>query len=370
MRCCGSSLLFTFFCCVASAQTSFTSRDKVALTYLFYWYNATTGYHYGDGPLSQLTLHPPESYVSHYSFNDPIFFQRELSDMAAAGIDVALPVFWGDSGDISLWSVPGLKNLSQALQSMSGGAPKIGMFHDISSLQSANGGVKPDLTTVTGKSLFYAAIHTFFSNVPKQFWAMIEGRPIVALYISAAVSAYDQTTFDYVAQQFQQDFGTTPYIIRHGQWYGVKTDAAYAGWSSWYSAAFMGDVAAVGPGFNNYAVQAAEGGLIAADRNCGDLYNSEWSQVISRGARLVLIETWNELHEGSGISATKEYGRRFIDSTAQNIARWKATAATGSTPDLVWTSLGAHNYVSGLYPALNTGDGGFLTTRIAGHDAM
>ena len=65
MRCCGSSLLFTFFCCVASAQTSFTSRDKVALTYLFYWYNATTGYHYGDGPLSQLTLHPPDSYVSH-----------------------------------------------------------------------------------------------------------------------------------------------------------------------------------------------------------------------------------------------------------------------------------------------------------------
>ena len=65
---------FAFLCGLASAQTSFTSRDKPALTYLFYWYNSTTGYHYGDGPLSQLTLNPPDSYVSHYSFSDPIFF--------------------------------------------------------------------------------------------------------------------------------------------------------------------------------------------------------------------------------------------------------------------------------------------------------
>jgi len=28
--------------------------------------------------------------------------------MAAAGIDVALPVFWGDTGSMSVWSVPGL----------------------------------------------------------------------------------------------------------------------------------------------------------------------------------------------------------------------------------------------------------------------
>jgi hypothetical protein len=90
--------------------------------------------------------------------------------------------------------------------------------------------VKPDLTTSSVKSLFYDEMHTFFSNGPKQFWAMIDGRPIVVLYLSAAVSAYDQSTFDYVSQQFQQDFGTVPYIIRHGQWSGVKTDAPYAGW--------------------------------------------------------------------------------------------------------------------------------------------
>jgi hypothetical protein len=74
MRRCGAPLLFAFLCGLASAQTSFTSRDKPALTYLFYWYNSTTGCHYGDGPLSQLTLNPPDSYVSHYSFSDPIFF--------------------------------------------------------------------------------------------------------------------------------------------------------------------------------------------------------------------------------------------------------------------------------------------------------
>jgi len=81
-----------------------------------------------------------------------------------------------------------------------------------------------------------------------------------------------------------------------------------------------------------------------------------------------MIETWNELHEGTGISATKEYGRRYINFTAQNTAHWKAS--TSSPPAMVWASLGPQVYESGLHTALNAGDGTWLTTRIAGHDAI
>ena len=103
------------------------------------------------------------------------------------------------------------------------------MFFDTSSLPLANKGVRPDLSTAAGKSLFYGMIHQFFTVIPQQFWAMIDGRPIVALYYAQYVAAYDQSTFDYVAQQFQQEFGTTPYIIREQSWKGVVTDAA-DGW--------------------------------------------------------------------------------------------------------------------------------------------
>ena len=154
---------------LASAQqsSSWTSHDKIALTYLFYWYDAPSGFHYGDTPFTQVTLHPPDSYLSTYSFKDVVFFQREFTDMAAAGIDVALPVFWGNAVNVSTWSVPGLQTMVQAEQAMAQAgqpAPKIGMFDDVTSLQALNGGTKPDLTTVSGKGLFYDEIHGFFGE--------------------------------------------------------------------------------------------------------------------------------------------------------------------------------------------------------------
>jgi uncharacterized protein (TIGR03437 family) len=369
-------LLFAAVLCgggaLAQAQQpqSWTSHDKLALTYFFYWYDATTN--------KNLTLHPPDSYLSTYTYNDIAFYQRELSDMAAAGIDVVLPVYWGDPGNVARWSVPGLRLMAQVEQAMAQAgqtAPKIGMFVDTStSLAVANGGAPPDLTTAAGKSLFYSFFHTFFASVPQQFWARIDGRPIAVLYggSSAFVSAYDQSTFDYIAQQFQQDFGTTPYVIRHFTWPGVTTDAMYAGWPTSFNANFAGDVASVSPGEDNYAVIAQEQKHIVTDRNCGDLYQADWDQVVAHGARLVLIEDWNELFEGSGISATKEYGRRYVDQTARNVARWKSSANTPSysPPDTVWASLGPILYQFGLYTPFNYGGAAWLTTQIAGHDAM
>jgi len=261
---------------------------------------------------------------------------------------------------------------AQALMEAGQPVPQIGMFFDTSDLVTGNGGVKPDITTAAGKSFFYSYIHTFFANVPQQFWAMIDGRPIIVLYGGVNfITAYDQTSIDYVTQHFQQDFGTTPYIIRHGTWFGVSTDATYYGWPTTYSATFAGDVASVGPGHNNYAVIAQEKRPIVVDRNCGDLYQQDWDQVITRGARLVLIENWNELFEGAGISATKEYGRRYIDQTATNVARWKSSPSPASSPpSSAWASLGPIPYQAGLYTPLNFGGAAWVATQIDGHDAF
>jgi uncharacterized protein (TIGR03437 family) len=360
-------LLPIVFPALSSAQ--WTSHDKLALTYFFYWYDATTN--------KNLTLHPPDSYLSTYTYGNIAFYQRELSDMAAAGIDVVLPVYWGDPGNAARWSVPGLHLMAQVEQAMAQAGqtvPRIGMFFDTStSLTVANGGAAPDLMTAAGKTLFYSFIHAFFANVPQQFWATIDGRPIVVLYggSSAFIKAYDQSTIDYIAHQFQQDFGTTPYVIRHSTWFGVTTDAVYAGWPTNYNATFAGDVASVKPGEDNYSAIATEKKIVT-DRNCGDLYQQHWDQVVAHGARLVLIEDWNELFEGSGISATKEYGRRYVDQTAKNVARWKSAADPPpySPPATVWFSMGPIFHSSGLYTPLNNGGAAWLATQISGHDAL
>lgn len=354
----------------AQQPKSWTSQDKIALTYFFYWYDAVDTPDFAD----TVTLHPPDSYLPTFTYANVAFYQHELSDMAAAGIDVALAVYWGDPGNAARWSVPGLHLMALAAQSiMQAGqpVPQIGMFFDTSDLPTGNGGVQPDLTTAAGMSLFYSYIHTFFSNLPQQFWAMIDNRPIIVLYGGNFVAAYNQSTFDYVTQQFQQDFGTTPYIIRHPTWLGITTDATYYGWPTSYNATFASDVASVSPGHNNYAVIAQEKRPIVIDRNCGDLYQQDWDQVVAYGARLVLIEDWNELFEGTGISATQEYGRRYIDMTAQNVALWKSSPSPqASSPSMVWASLGPILYQSGLYTPLNFGGAAWVATQIDGHDAI
>jgi len=370
-------LLFTLFSAGAFAQSSsWTSSDKLVLTEFFYWYDSHTGsaLHYADGRDRQ-SLHPPAAYAASYSYKDSVFFQRELSDMTAAGIDVVLPVYWGDPASVSLWSVPGLQVMVQAQQTMEQTgqkAPKIGMFADLTSLAVRNQGVKPDLTTTAGKSVLYSDIHNFFSLIPRRFWATIDNRPIVTTYVSNEVGSYDQSTFDYIAQQFQTDFGVTPYMIRHSSFSGVRSDAAYRGWPPWQNSAFSGDVASVSPGENNYAGIAEEGSHYLVDRNCGDYYRNSWERVIAHGARLVVVEDWNELLEGEGISASLEYGRRYIDITAQETARWKATPPSASTVALPWASLGPNTYQAGLQPVYGFGksDGVWQTTRVGGRDAM
>jgi len=150
---------------------SFTAEDKVVATYYFYWYDSNTIAHIinGDGT-DALTDHPPT--MQGFSYKNVNWHKQELLDMIDAGIDIVLPVYWGDSKNLG-WSIPGLKKLVEACQILKSegvNPPKIGMFYDTSSLQSE--GVlktvneKPDLTSDFGKEYFYKLIRDFFSIVP------------------------------------------------------------------------------------------------------------------------------------------------------------------------------------------------------------
>ncbi|GAB4560159.1 MAG: hypothetical protein Kow0047_06620 [Anaerolineae bacterium] len=365
-------ILFTLSLVALPAATlspGWTAGDKIVAAYYFYWYDIYTNLHFIDPDGSDaLTDHPPDAYWNDYSYTLVSWHRRELLDMMAAQIDVVLPVYWGDDTDL-FYSIPGLQNLvlaEQELISEGYTPPRIGMFYDTTALRVQNGDVPPDITTPAGKALFYGMMADFFDVVPQELWATIDGRPIVFLYLARFVSAYHQSTFDYVNQHFQADFGTTPYIVRELSWEGVETDGVYPWGVALMGPAAIGHVGSVGPGYDESAVYGLPDPQFR-DRECGQFYEEGWDAILSSAATLVSIETWNEFHEGTDIAASREYSRTYITLTAQNVQRWKASDYSGVP--LVWMDLGRYTYMGGLRPAFNYPDGAWLVTLLAGREA-
>ncbi|HLA43926.1 MAG TPA: hypothetical protein VJZ27_10845, partial [Aggregatilineales bacterium] len=53
------------------------------------------------------------------------------------------------------------------------------------------------------------------------------------------------------------------------------------------------------------------------DREEGNFYRKGWLQVLQSPATIVLIETWSEMHEGTDICESVEYGRLYLDITRE-----------------------------------------------------
>ena len=135
---------------------------------------------------------------------------------------------------------------------------------------------------------------------------------MIWLYDAQRVGAFDQSTFDYVYEQFAQDFGgLRPYIVREDQWYqpnarrrardpdgrhvrlgrgGVRLQRRIRAYT----------IAEVGPGFNN--TRLGDGpNRFNTDRQDGAFFRDGLEQALTSGRRIVAVETWNEFGEGTGI---------------------------------------------------------------------
>jgi len=310
--------------------TRFGTNDPVVLTSYFYWYDVFSGAHIRNPDGSDaLTDHPPT--LEGFSYKLAAWHREQLLDMVAAGIDVLLPVYWGEPsqripGKPALeqpWSFSGLVRLVEARQALLDAGqkpPAIGMFYDTSTLEWNAAGRKIDLTTDYGRRWFYESIRDFFSLIPARHWATIEGRPIVFLYSAAFAAAHDQSCIDYVRQEFARDFsGVVPYIVREISW-NVRADNTYA-WGGALGLKNPG-VAALGPGYDHSAVPGRE--PLVVPREDGAFFERQWIRFLRAPSRLVHIETWNEFHEGTDIAASREYGRRYIELNRKFVDMFKA----------------------------------------------
>jgi len=318
---------------------SFAADQKIVGVYFFYWFDAPT-YRAAQAQrnFDPYPFHPPN--LDTISFHDPDWYEHEFRDMLAAGIDMVLPDYWGEPGqysrrvapapELNYFATEGIPPMVEALDRLaaSGTPLKIALFLDTTILNDE------DLTTDRGKRIFYASIRDYYSRIPPRHWAAIDGRPIVWLYDAQRVYRFDQSTFDYVIEHFQQDFGgRTPYIVRELQWERSKNvdrdepmraDGLYA----WGAAPFgFADdpkftIAQVGPGFSS--VQFGRPGGILTERQGGRFYEDQLRKALASGRKIMAVETWNELGEATGILETVEYGRMYIDLTRRYADRFKA----------------------------------------------
>ena len=301
----------------AGART-FTENDRLVLTPYFYWYDVGTGAHMTNGDGSDaLTDHPATT--EGFSYRSVAWHTGELRDMIEAGIQVVLPVYWGEPSQrfpnqpisAQAWSYAGLPPLVAAREALAQEGldpPRIGLFYDTSTLEFNVAGRKIDLTTPEGRQWFYETVRDFYSLIPPKHWAMVEGRPIVFLYSASFAAAHDQSCIEFLRESFARDFGgRQPYIVREVSWQ-LSTENVYA-WGGALGLKNPG-VASLGPGYDHSAVPGRE--PLVVDREGGAFFERNWIRFLRRPTPWVFIETWNEFHEGTEIAASLEYGREYI----------------------------------------------------------
>ena len=298
------------------AETAFRQGQPLVATTYFYWYdNATNAHVVNHDGADALTDHPKT--LDGFSYKSVDWHAGELADMIAAGIDAALPVYWGEPTQVAQWSNEGLPPLVAArerLLKQGKRPPAIGMFYDTSTLRHNARRVHIDLTTPQGQRWFYGTIRDFFSLLPPEHRATIDGRPLVFLYASAFAKAVDQRLFPAVRAMFRKEFGSDLFLVKMHGWPG-EAESQYQ-WGAALKPQLL-DTAGVGPGYDHSAVPGRA--PLVRSRDEGRFYRFGWQKLLDRapGERpwLVHVETWNELHEGTEICETKEYGRQYIDLT-------------------------------------------------------
>ncbi len=293
-------------------------EPPLVVTSFFYWYRHDTKEHFVDGDGSDaLTDHPPDP--AKVSYASAHWWYEQLLLVKNAGIDAILPVYWGFPGDGTSWSKVGLASLAAAEERLAkegkGPVPG-GMFYDTSTLAWNALGTRIDISTPEGERFFIRTILEFFALVPRQFWLLRDGRPVVFLYSGGFHKGDNPQLFARTREAFRAEFATDIYLVKEVSW-PYPADASYA----WGGALGLKphQVASLGPGYDHSAVPGRQ--PLIVPRENGEFYRRQWERLLAlapaRRPAIVHVETWNEYHEGTDVGPSTEYGTTYIELTAK-----------------------------------------------------
>lgn len=359
-----------------AAPTPEPAGERASLgTFFFYWYNCPRE----ECDLGQLSVTPPGWATplaydgdprdgTGYSSINYDWYEAELRDMAATGIDTVFPVSWGDHPH-GWFRHDRLELLVQA-NGVVERPLRVGMFIDTTAQQAMYNDFAADgyrfgpgvprlpLSDPRSGYFFYERhIKGFFERIPREMWATVEGRPIIITYTALCCDdlRLGGALWGAVKRAFARDFGVEPWLIVEDTWFTPEAvapggdrrsiEAAVDGRYSW-GAALNGPatrelrgytVSSVGPGFDNRRItgiadprhqprERPPGGGPPAD---GAFLRASLAAV-PPAADLVLIETWNEWPESTGVARAAyagSDGRPLPETFYMDIVRrWRAGA--------------------------------------------
>jgi hypothetical protein len=303
---------------------SFGRDDRLVMTYYYYWYDEAS---LEDPALSQ---HPPTN--PPLDWRSVAWHERQLADMASAGVDVALAVYWGDT---AAWSMDGLAPMVEARENLLAAGlrpPAIGLFFD-TNMYAMILPERPelnDLTTDDGLSMLADQIGIFLDYVPPCHLARVDGRPLAFFWRADTEDGdqfkFDDSTFDNITDMIAARYDERLHLVVEQSWVEAARKAnvelgavdVYRWGAALNGTRFYGRTVAVGPGYDDTRIGGRPG--YTRERTDGGTYSRDLRQAVMSGTPWLLLETWNELWEGTAIAETEETGRTYLGITARYTA--------------------------------------------------
>jgi hypothetical protein len=271
-----------------------------------------------DGPVPSLGMKPGERAPFHPS--QPGFWRRELSDAKYAGLSFLMPNAYGPDMEDGK-----LAPLEKALESLDDPV-KIALFddtwtwgqHEFSDFWTH----KPDLSDAdkAAKTIYEHKWKPFFSQVNKKYWYRFAGRPFIYFYNAGTLEPRTRSApvIAKLKALFKADFGEEPFVDVDIAYFDdpamAETADARFKWMTFdipqrrYRSQLGGHV--IDHAMVRWdAINRDRPGQLATkyDRCVKGGQILERALRDSQDAELLVLATWNDLGEGTGVGRNYDY---------------------------------------------------------------
>lgn len=252
-----------------------------------------------------------------YDPKQPGFWVRELTDAKAAGLRFLLPNVYGP--DLLHGQ---LEALQAALESLADPV-QLGMFDDTWTWGEpwfdAFWVNKPDLhePDAAATKLYEAKWLPYFRALPRKHWYLVKGRPLIYFYNGGKLYPRDRmaAVLSRMKLRFETDFGVAPFLAVDSAFFDDPempsvADARF----TWYTFDLPG-------GRSRFTLNGVvlDHAMVRWDSTGRDKSDAAGERIAkgpellqnalddSRDADLLVLATWNDLGEGTGINRAYDY---------------------------------------------------------------
>jgi hypothetical protein len=287
---------------------------------IFYsWYDAATGARLRSADGRDLLRHHfvEPSIVRPESVE---WFEQELRDLADAGVDVLLAASVPAPAGAERW----MPALLQALENRRGRLPRpvrAALLLDpaLAAVEHAGGGEAGpakvlDLTDARAEGDFLAPVDRFFATFPPELRASVGGRPLLVLGPDSGVGARPQDLLERIELRVAALAGAKPWLVVERSW----GDSGRARWRAGSARAgpwLSEEVATLGPGYDGRGLEGER--ALVVPRENGLTYARAWQSTLAAAPRLVILESWNQMQDGSALCVAREHGTAYVDATSR-----------------------------------------------------